>query len=185
MITERLILRRAIDTDSVALSQLGQPTWRETYLEDLSMPIPEHDVEFYFRTKKTLECYATKIADPLAATWVVEDNTNGELVAFLIVGQSEIPHPGFCKNKDGHIEYLYVRRDRQSQGIGQKLMDVALAWMKEQFLGRPVWLTTLACNLKSQKLYMHYGFINVGDFYSYVGNTKRHLFIMQRENRLF
>jgi len=183
MTTSRFILRRAINTDSVALSQLSQQTWRETYLEDMAMPIPEHDVEFYFLTKKSPEWYARKIADPLGATWVIEDKINDEIVAFLILGQCEVPHPDFCINKDGQIEYLYVRRDRQSQGFGQQLMNVALSWMEEQFPERPVWLTTLACNLKSQKLYMHYGFTNVGDFYSNVGDTKRHLFIMRRENR--
>ncbi|CAF1280625.1 unnamed protein product [Didymodactylos carnosus] len=184
MTTSRLALRRAIDIDSIALSQLSQQTWRETYLEDLALPIPEHDVEHYFRTNKSPEWYATKIADPLGATWVIEDKVNDEMVAFLILGQSEVPHPEFCIGKDGHIEYLYVRRDRQSQGIGQQLMNVALSWMEEQFPARPVWITTLACNLKSQKLYMHYGFIKVGEFYCNVGDTKRHFFIMRRNNHL-
>ena len=184
MTTSQFVHRRAADTDSIALSQLSQQTWRETYLEDLAMPIPEHDVECYLRTQKSPEWYATKIADPLGATWVVEDKVNDEIVAFLIVGQCEVLHPEFCIGKDGHIEYLYVRRDRQSQGLGQQLMNVALSWMEEQFPTRPVWLTTLACNLKSQKLYMHYGFIKVGDFYSSVGDTKRHLFIMRRKKSL-
>ncbi|CAF1225846.1 unnamed protein product [Didymodactylos carnosus] len=184
MTTSRLALRRAIDIDSIALSQLSQQTWRETYLEDLAMPIPEHDVEHYFRTNKSPEWYATKIADPLGATWVIEDKVNDEMVAFLILGQSEVPHPEFCIGKDGHIEYLYVRRDRQSQGIGQQLMNLALSWMEEQFPARPVWITTLSCNLKSQKLYTYYGFIKVGEFYCSVGDTNRHFFIMRRNNHL-
>ena len=184
MTTSRFLLRRAIDTDSIALSQLSQQTWRETYLEDLAMPIPEHDVECYLRTKKSPEWYATKIADPLGATWVVEDKVNDEIVAFLIVGQLDVPHPELCIGKDGQIEFLCVRRDRQSQGLGRQLMTVALSWMEDRFPTRPVWLTTLACNLKSQKLYMHYGFTKVGEYYSNVGETKRHLFIMRRKNHL-
>ncbi|UJR18237.1 hypothetical protein I4U23_005137 [Adineta vaga] len=176
----RFVLRRAIETDSVAISQLSQQTWRETYLEDLALPIPEHDVEFYLRTKKSPDWYAKKIADPLEATWVIEDKIIDEIVAYLIVGRREVPHPDFSLNQDGHIEFLYIRRDRQSQGLGRQLMNLALSWMKEQFPGRPVWLTTLACNLKSQKLYTYYGFTTVGDFYSYVGDTKRHLIIMRR-----
>jgi RimJ/RimL family protein N-acetyltransferase len=183
MTTSRFVLRRAIRTDSVALSQLSQQTWRETYLQDLAMPIPENDVEFYFRTEKSPEWYAMKIADPLGATWLIEDKINDEIVAFLIVGQTEVPHSDFCIGKDGQIEYLYVRRDRQSQGLGQQLMSVALSWMKEQFPERPVWLTTSACNLKSHKFYMHYDFTIIGDFYSSVGETNRHLIIMRRVNR--
>lgn len=149
------------------------------------MPIPEHDVEHYLGTKKSPAWYATKIADPLGATWVVEDKTNdNEILAFLIVGQCDLPHAEVSLGKDGLIEYLYVRRDRQSQGLGQQLMNVAFSWMEEHYPGRPIWLTTLACNLKSQRLYTRYGFIKVGDFNSNVGETERHLFIMRRDNPL-
>ncbi|CAF0743889.1 unnamed protein product [Adineta steineri] len=182
MTTNRFVLRRATNVDSDALSQLSQQTWRETHLEDLAMSIPKHDVEFYLRTQKSPEWYASKIADPFEATWLIEDKISNEIVAYLIVGRCEVPHPDFCLNKDGQIEFLYVRRDRQSQGIGKQLMNVALSWMKEQFPERPIWLTTLACNFKSQKLYMSYGFTIVGDFYSNVGDTQRHLIIMRREN---
>lgn len=184
MTTSRFLLRAAIDTDGSALSQLSQQTWRETYLEDLALSIPEHDVECYLRTKESPEWYATKIADPLGATWVVEDEVNNEIVAFLIVGQLEIPHPELCIGKDGQIEYLYVRRDRQTQGLGQQLMNLALSWMEERFPTRPVWIKPLACNLKSQKLYMYYGLTKVGEFYSSAGDTERHQIIMRRKNHL-
>ncbi|CAF0916114.1 unnamed protein product [Adineta ricciae] len=183
MTTNPFVVRRATSSDSDAIAQLSRQTWRETYLEDLALPIPDHDVESYLRTEKSSQWYANKIADPQEATWVMEDTTTGEIVAFLIVGRCEVPHPEFSRNRDGQIEYLYVRRDRQSQGFGKQLMNIALSWLEEQFPERPVWLTTLACNLKSQKMYMNYGFTTVGEFISKVGNTERHFIVMRRESR--
>jgi ribosomal protein S18 acetylase RimI-like enzyme len=180
----QFLLRRARDTDSVALSQLGKQTFRETYIEDLAIPLPQSDIESHFRSTKTREYYASKIADPLRAMWVVEDKTNDELVAFIIACPCALPHPQASQREDGEIEFLYVRRDERSLGLGQQLMNVALLWLEERFKGRPVWLATLSCNLKAQKFYKHYGFIQVGDYYSNVGLWKQHEVIMRRENHL-
>ncbi len=51
----RFLLRRALDTDIVALSQLSQQTFRETYIEDLAIPYPEHDIKSYFLSSKSPE----------------------------------------------------------------------------------------------------------------------------------
>ena len=180
-IANRFILRRAIDADNVALSRLSQQTFRETYIDDLAVPYPEHDIEFHFRTRKTPEWYARKIGDSVGATWVVEDRTCDELVAFIIACPCKLPHSQVRMGEDGEIEYLYVRRDRQSLGLGQQLMNVAMSWLEERFTDRPIWLATLACNLKAQKLYTYYGFIQVGEYYSSVGESKQREVIMRRE----
>ena len=180
---DRFLLRRALNTDSVTLSQLSQHTFQETYVEDLAIPYPEQDLGYYFRSSKSPEWYASKIADPLQATWVVEDKTSHELVAFAIACPCKLPHPDVCSREDGELQFLYVRRDRRSHGLGQRLMNVALLWLEEQFTGRPVWLSVLSCNLKAHKLYTYYGFSQVGDYYSSVGEWKQHEFIMRRENQ--
>ena len=109
---DRFLLRRALNTDSVALSQLSQQTFRETYVEDLAIPYPEQDLESYFRSSESPESYASKIADPLQATWVVEDKATHELVAFAIACPCKLPHPDVDAGVDGELQFLYVRRDR-------------------------------------------------------------------------
>jgi GNAT superfamily N-acetyltransferase len=152
---DRFFLRHALDTDSVALSQLSQQTFRETYIEDFAIPYSEHDIEYYFHSKKSPEWYASKISDPLQATWVVEDKVTDELVAFAIVCSCKLPHPDVCSGEDGELQFLYVRRDRRSHGLGQRLLNTALFWLEERFRGRPVWLGVLSCNLKAHNLYKH------------------------------
>ncbi|CAF2177879.1 unnamed protein product [Rotaria magnacalcarata] len=156
--TERFLLRRALDTDDVALSQLSQQTFLETYVEDFSIPYRKHDIEAYFRSSKSPEWFAGKIVDPLQATWVVEDKISDELVAFAIAGPCKLSHPDVCLGEDGDLQFLYVRRDRRSHGLGQQLMNTALLWLKERFKGRPIWLGVWSGNLKAQKFYMHYDF---------------------------
>lgn len=180
---DRFLLRRALNTDSVSLSELSQQTFRETYVEDLVIPYSKQDLESYFRSSKSPQSYASKITDSLQATWVVEDKDNHELVAFAIVCPCKLPHPDVHSGEDGELQFLYVRRDRRSHGLGQRLMNVALLWLEEQFTGRPVWLGVLSCNLKAHKFYRHYGFSQVGDYYSSVGEWKQHEFIMRRENQ--
>ncbi|CAF3765508.1 unnamed protein product [Rotaria magnacalcarata] len=156
--TERFLLHRALDTDDVALSQLSQQTFLETYVEDFSIPYRKHDIEAYFRSSKSPEWFAGKIVDPLQATWVVEDKISDELVAFAIAGPCKLSHPDVCLGEDGDLQFLYVRRDRRSHGLGQQLMNTALLWLEERFKGRPIWLGVWSGNLKAQKFYMHYDF---------------------------
>ncbi|CAF2069524.1 unnamed protein product [Rotaria magnacalcarata] len=168
--TERFLLRRALDTDDVALSQLSQQTFLETYVEDFSIPYRKHDIEAYFRSSKSPEWFAGKIVDPLQATWVVEDKISDELVAFAIAGPCKLSHPDVCLGEDGDLQFLYVRRDRRSHGLGQQLMNTALLWLKERFKGRPIWLGVWSGNLKAQKFYMHYDFSQAGDYYFNTSN---------------
>lgn len=180
--SDRFLLRRTVAADSAALSVLGKQTFRETNIEDLAMSFSEQDIEQHFRSKKSPEWFATRIADPLRPLWVIEDKTTDDLVAFVTVCPCKLPHPEVQPDVDGEIDYLYIRRDRQSQGIGQKLMAVALSWLEAEFKGRPIWLATLAWNLKAQKFYKCYGFTEVGEYYSSVGEEKRRELIMRRDN---
>lgn len=181
----QFVLRRADITDIEALSQICQQTFRETFMEDFLIPYPEQDLENYFRSSTSPESFAKKINNPKQAVWLIEDRTNGELVAYAVAGPctiDDIPHPDVCSNEDGLINRLYVRRHQQSSGFGQQLMNVILPWFEEQYPGKPIWLSVWSGNLKAQKFYRHYGFRKVGDFDYCVGEWKDHEFIMKRDS---
>ncbi len=181
---DQFILRRANISDIEPLSQLNQKTFRETFVEDFSIPYPEKDLDSYFRSSASPESFAKKIYDPKRAIWVIEDKTNGELVAFALVGPcntDDIPHSDICSDKDGAICCLYVQRDRRSHGFGQQLMNVILSWLEEQYPTRPIWLTVWSQNFKAQTFYTHYGFNKVGEFDYPVGEWKDREFIMKRQ----
>jgi len=180
----QFVIHRADITDIEALSKLYQKTFRETFVEDFSIPYPESDLDSYFLSSASPENFAKKIQDPKRAVWVIEDKTNGELVAFTAVGPCNFdaaPHPDVCSNKDAEIYQLYIRRDRQNHGFGQQLMNVLLPWLEEQYPGRPIWLIVWSKNFKAQKFYAHYGFKKVGECDYLVGEWKDREFIMKRQ----
>jgi ribosomal protein S18 acetylase RimI-like enzyme len=177
------VLRRAVITDINALSQFYQKAYRETFAEGFSIPYPELDLAIYFRSSASPESFANNLNDPNQAIWVIEDKTNGELIAFAMAGActaDNISYPDVCSNKDGAIHRLYVRRDRQSRGFGRKLMYVMLPWLEEHYPKRPIWLTVWSKNFKAQRFYRHYGFNKVDQFYFRVGEWKDFEFIMKR-----
>ncbi len=127
--SNQFILRRGDINDIEALSKLCQKTFRETFLEDFSIPYPEKDIDSYILSSASQESFAKKIHDPTRAIWVIEDKTNSELIAFAMAGSCEaddIPHSDICSDKDGTLNRLYVQRDHQSQGFGRQLMNVIL-----------------------------------------------------------
>jgi ribosomal protein S18 acetylase RimI-like enzyme len=181
---DQFILRRAEISDKNTLSQLHQRTFRETFVEDFSIPIPAHDLDSYFRSSANPEWFANKILDPRQAVWVIQDKSNGELVAYALVGLCDVadmPHPDVSPNKDGELNRLYIRRDRQSFGFGRQLMSVILSWLEEHYPARPIWLNVWSRNFKAQTFYAHYGFSKVGEFDEFVGEWKGLEFIMKRQ----
>jgi ribosomal protein S18 acetylase RimI-like enzyme len=176
-------LRRADISDADALSQLCQNTYRETFIEDLSISYPENDVDSYFRSSASQEWFTNKIVDPKIGVWLIEDRTNNELVAYAVAGPCDgISHPDVQPNLDGSVYRLYVRRDQHNHGFGKHLMNVILHWLEEHYPRRPIWLTAFSNNLKAQKFYSHYGFSKVGDINYYIGEWKDHDFIMKRQS---
>ncbi|CAF1027560.1 unnamed protein product [Adineta steineri] len=180
----QFVFRRADISDIDKLSILCQKTYHESVVEDLSVCYPEKDLNYYLHSAASPEWFTNTISDPKRAVCVVEDQTNGEFVAYAVAGSScidAIPHPDICSDKDGALYRLYVRRDRQSYGFGKQLMNVVLSWLEEHYHGQPVWLTVFSENLKAQKFYTHYGFNKVGEWDFPIGEWKDHDFIMKRE----
>lgn len=181
----QIILRRADISDIDALSQLSQKTFRETFIEDLSIVYPANDLDSYFQSSASPKYFANKIVDPKRAVWLIEDKTTNELIAYAVVGPcNNMPHSDICPNQDGTLNLLFIRRDRQSHGFGRQLMKVILCWLEEHYPARPIWLSVFSNNLKAQKFYNHYGFSKVGEYKYSVGECKNDVFIMKRETQI-
>ena len=178
----QFVLRRANIFDIEALAELCQKTFRETFVEDFAISYPENDLDSLFRSSATPEWFAKKINDPKQAVWIIEDQINGEFVAYTVVGPVDnIPHPGICPDKDGMLRRLFVRRDRRNHGFGRQLMNVALLWLEKHFPERSIWLSVWSKNSKAQKFYAYYGFNKVDEYELSIGESKNHEFIMKRQ----
>lgn len=180
----QFILRSAKMSDVDGLSQLCQKTFRETFVDDFSIPYPKKDLDSYLHLSTSPEVFSKKLNDPKQAIWVIEDSTSSELVAYVSAGPADtadFPHPDVCSNIDGAIHRLYVQRDRRNHGFGQQLMNAILSWFEEFYPTRPIWLAVLSKNFKAQKFYTHYGFSIAGEFNYLVGEWKEPNFIMKRQ----
>jgi hypothetical protein len=81
----QFILRRADISDINALSHLSQKTFRETFMEDLSIPYTVNDLDSYFQSSASPEYFASKIIDPKRAVWLIEDKKRELLLMLLLV----------------------------------------------------------------------------------------------------
>jgi diamine N-acetyltransferase len=179
--SNRIVLRRATLDDADQLAALCQKTFRETFVEDFTIPYPAEDLDDYFRSAASTEAFAKKIADLRRAAWVIEDQDTKKLLAYALAGPcDDIPHPQVQSNIDGEISRLYVQRDQQGHGYGQQLMNLILRWLDEHYPQRPIWLSVWSKNLKAQKFDENYGFSIVGHYDYPVGQWKDHEFIMRR-----
>lgn len=179
--TNRIVFRRATPDDADRLAAFCQQTFRETFVEDFSIPYSAKDLDDYFRSAASAESFTKKLSDSRRAAWIIEDQDKKEFLAYVLTGPcDDIPHPDVQSNIDGEIGRLYVQRDQQGHGYGQQLMKVALHWFDEHYPQRPIWLSVWSKNLKAQKFYQHYGFSLVGQYDYPVGQWKDQEFIMRR-----
>ncbi len=171
-----IILRRADARDAERLADLGQQTFRETFLDGFAIPYPPQDLADFVGATYAPAAFARKLADPRQATWLAE--REGVALAYANAGPCTLPHP---EVRPGHVELsrLYVRAAAQGAGLGRRLLETTLAWMQAQGPG-PLWLGVWSGNLKAQQLYNDYGFRKVGEYQFPVGRWRDDEFILRR-----
>ena len=114
------------------------PVVHEIDLLSFSLPWPERS--FCFEISE----------NPVARGWVAE--TDGRIVAMLVLWRII---------DEAHIATIATHPDFRRQGIGERLMIVALLQAREEG-ARHVFLEVRAGNLAAQTLYKKYGFITTG-----------------------
>ncbi|CAF0865739.1 unnamed protein product [Adineta steineri] len=128
---DQIVIRRADLSDVNALSQLSQKTFRETFMEDFSMPYPEKDLQSFSHSLASPEWFANIMVHPKRAAWVIEDKMDDDLIGYALVGPcNNIPHPDVCSNEDGLLHRFFMRREQRNQGFGQQLINVVLLCTK-------------------------------------------------------
>lgn len=178
---DRFVLRRAQLKDLTSLAQLHRRTFHETFIEDLSIPYPDEDLQEYFRHFASEEYFRSKLFDDHYAMWIIEDQLNKELLAYALVGRCEaLPHEDLQLNEDGQIHRFYVRRDYRNHQFGQRLMKETLQYFEKSFPQKTIWLTVFSENTKAQRFYSHYGFSLAGEFLYPVGKWNDREFIMRK-----
>lgn len=171
-----LLIRRAGADDWRALSDLGERTFRETFVEGFKIPYSASDLaEFVPRAygEAAIKAY---LADPAHLNLIAE--VEGAPAGYVLAGPNGLPHPDAAPG-DLELKRIYVLKAAQGSGLGRALMDEAMAWLTEP-PARPIWLGVWSGNTKAQAFYGRYGFEKAGEYRFRVGETLDHEFIFRR-----
>ncbi|AKU95453.1 acetyltransferase, GNAT family [Labilithrix luteola] len=166
------ILRRALPSDVVALSEVGKTTFVETF-GHLYKP---EDLAAFLEHAYSLERTSRDLANPDKASWIVESGS--EVIGYALAGPCGLPHPE-VKPEDGELNRLYMKRGHQSGGLGSRMCAEALAWLES--VGRHrIWIGVWSENFGAQRFYGRLGFEKVGEYLFPVGETRDLEFILRR-----
>ena len=182
---DSIVIRRATVSDADLLSKLCQRTFRETFVEDFSIPYPENDLEYFLHSTMSRESFEKKLGDDRCATWLMEDQKNGQYMGYAVIGPCyDRPHQDVCVGEDAQLNRFYIQRDYQNRGLGKRLMNIVLPWFDEHFPQRPIWLSVWSNNLKAHQFYAHYGFERVGEYGYPIGQWTDRVFAFMRPGGL-
>lgn len=171
-----ITIRRAAPDDWRALSELGERTFHETFVEGFKMPYSASDMaEFVPRAygEAAIKAY---LADPAYLNLIAEQD--GAAVGYVLAGPNGLPHDEAGEG-DLELKRIYVLKSAQGSGLGRRLMDEAMAWLIAR-PARTIWLGVWSGNAKAQGFYRRYGFEKAGEYRFKVGETLDHEFIFRR-----
>lgn len=164
-------ISRAAVADAAEITALARLTFTETF----GPMYPPADLAAFLEAKYQPEIFAGDLADPNQALFkAVLDQA---IVGYAQAGPCGLPHPDVTPSC-GELERLYVRRGLQGAGIGNALLDAALAWLERP--GRTLWVGVWSGNHGARKLYANRGFVEAGAYKFMVGNTADHELILRR-----
>jgi len=165
-------VRLAAPEDAEALARLGATTFDETF-GHLYRP---EDLRAFLEAGRTAEVYSKLIADPEILVMLAEAAT-GEPVGYVVAGGCKLPldepDPGA-----GEVRELYVLSSHQGHRLGTRLLEAALAWLRERSRS-PLYVGVWSENHGAQRLYCRYGFEKVGEYDFPVGTHLDREFILR------
>jgi ribosomal protein S18 acetylase RimI-like enzyme len=168
-----LRVRRAVPSDAPRLSLLGGATFLESYAHLL----PVEDILQHAANQHAVEKYAGWLADPACHAWLAEA-PGGAPVGYLLATPPDLPLPDVSAT-DLEIRRIYILHRYQGQGMGQWLMEEALAVARARGCKR-VLLGVYSLNESALTFYARLGFTKVGTRQFRVGSHEYHDHILQR-----
>ena len=158
-------IRRITIDDVATLSDMAKQTFYDTFTGTCTEEDMQSFLEQYFSQKQL----GAEISNANNLYFFAE--AEGIPVAYLQFMEDYSGFPLIKKWKALELKRIYVVRDYHGKGIAQKLMDFILDFAKEKKY-EAVWLGVWEHNIRAQKFYEKYGFINSGHTHDFpIGNT--------------
>ena len=158
-------IRRVTIADVAALAVIARQTFYDTFTgtctdEDMQSFLDEHYNE---------EQLGNELLDEETFCFFAE--AGGAPVAYLHFKEDYKNFPTIKKWKALELKRIYVLKEFHGKGIAQKLMDYFLNFAAEKKY-EAVWLGVWEHNIRAQKFYEKFGFVNSGYTHDFpIGNT--------------
>jgi diamine N-acetyltransferase len=160
-----IIVRRVTIADAAALSAISKQTFYDTFTGTCTEADMQIFLENYFnenQIKKELSTpndfyfFAEIDGKPAGYIRFMEDYSNFSVIK---------------KWKAVELKRIYVVTECQGKGVAQKLMDIVIDFaLKEKY--EIIWLGVWEHNVRAQKFYEKYGFVNSGHTHDFpIGST--------------
>lgn len=145
--------------DAVALSVLAQDVFTDTFA---FMNYPPDDLAAFLDQAMSSETYRCQIVDPAYSLRVARD-ANEVMLGFIKCGPNDLPMPlgEPPPERTRELHQLYVAAAAQGAGLADMLMhhvfDDAHSYGAEA-----VYLSVYVDNIRAQRFYARYGFVEIG-----------------------
>jgi len=166
-----IAIRRAGAGDSEPLSRIATKTFVETF----GHLYKEEDLSAFLRKSHSAAVYAKLLADPAFALWLAE-NSVSDIAGYMVAGPCSLPVPDRPLNS-GELARLYLLEAHKGEGLGARMLDVALEWLKGRYTH--IFLSVYYANARAQRLYQSRGFVKIADYFYMVGDHADPEWIME------
>lgn len=140
--------------DAAKLALVGAASFLETFANDH----PGDDLTAFCATSHSLETWRAVLANPDAATWLVEE-VAGSPVGYAVLVPATLP--GTDATEDVEIKRIYVLSKWHNIGIGRALFEAAEAEARARGAKRLA-LSVYTRNTRAIAFYEHAGFAVIG-----------------------
>jgi ribosomal protein S18 acetylase RimI-like enzyme len=158
-------IRRILLKDAQALAQIGRQTFYDTFTGTCT----EEDMQRFLEEYFNLAQVQNELKNENDFYFFAE--LNGEPVGYVRFMEDYSNFPVVKQWKALELKRLYVLKEYHGKGIAQQLMDFFLSFAEEKKY-QLVWLGVWEHNIRAQKFYEKYGFVNSGHIHDFpIGNT--------------
>lgn len=167
-------IRRARADEAEALSVLGSETFTVTFGHLYS----RENLKSFLAKNHSPAAYRRLLADPRSAVWIAE--SDGARVGYAVAAPCTLPVPDMPANS-GELARLYLLKDAQGTGLGARLLETALDFLRAGF--DRIYLSVYRDNVTAQRLYRRAGFVKIHDYFYMVGDHADPEWIMELQEQ--
>ena len=161
----QITIRRIKADDVPILTRMARETFYDTFTGTCTEADMQEFLDQYFNEQKL----GDEVSNPDNHYFFAE--VDGTPAAYLQFMEDYNGFPLMKKWKALELKRIYVLKEFHGKGIAQQLMDFILAYAHENNY-EVVWLGVWEQNLRAQKFYEKYGFVNSGHTHDFpIGNT--------------